>query len=184
MGPIVFVELGWTLEDERDAHVHRAGSAAAAFARRRVATTPERILELQEEGASKMVPSVFTYALGRIAPLDIAAAVAGDARIVWIVGDRIDDDIVPARAWAGTRSGYAGGITVSKNRLTPEKYPKCASIRYRKSRQLSPHVRTRNVLRGDAHRRGGGTSSRYQPIRRTLGISSKEVSRLRIGSSY
>ena len=40
--PIVFFDLGWTLEDEEEAQIHRARSASAALARRGIHATPER----------------------------------------------------------------------------------------------------------------------------------------------
>ena len=59
----IFFDLGWTLEDETDAQIRRAEGAAVAAAEFGIETSPERILELQEEGAAGLVPSVFHYAL-------------------------------------------------------------------------------------------------------------------------
>ncbi|MCG8478454.1 MAG: HAD family hydrolase [Spirochaetales bacterium] len=202
MKPIVFFDIGWTLEDEADAQAHRARSAVAALERRGIAVTPERILELQEEGASAMAPSVFAYALRRMCPEEIAgaveaesewnkdllrlypdarptvgelhrtatlgiianqsagarerlerygvahlfatihsshdvgaakpdkaiftsalAAVAGDVETVWMVGDRIDNDIVPARALGWRTIWIRRGYNRFQNPIRPEEMP-------------------------------------------------------------
>ena len=62
----IFFDLGWTLEDETAAQIRRAEEAAAAATAFGVETSVGRILELQDEGAAKLVPSVFHYALRRI----------------------------------------------------------------------------------------------------------------------
>ena len=205
MKPIVFLDIGWTLEDETDAQAHRARSAVAALARRGITVTPERILDFQEEGAAEMAPSVFAYALRRISPRDIAGAVeaesewnkdllhlypdarptvealhrratlgiianqsagarermerygvahlfatvhsshdiglakpdtalftsalvavaggAGDARTVWMVGDRIDNDIVPARALGWRTIWIRRGYNRFRRPTRPEEMP-------------------------------------------------------------
>lgn len=62
----LFFDLGWTIEDESAAQRDRAARAAEAMRRRGVEVTPERVLALQDEGAARLVPAVFTYALERL----------------------------------------------------------------------------------------------------------------------
>lgn len=62
----IFFDLGWTLEDETDAQIERASKAATLVSEYGIKTTAQAILELQEEGARDMAPSVFAYALSEL----------------------------------------------------------------------------------------------------------------------
>ena len=59
----IFFDLGWTLEDETEAQIDRAGKAASAAKEFGVETTADHILQLQKEGAELQVLEVFPYAL-------------------------------------------------------------------------------------------------------------------------
>lgn len=59
----IFFDLGWTLEDETESQIDRAKKACAALKEFGVETTLQEFLSRQEEGARKMVPSVFNFAI-------------------------------------------------------------------------------------------------------------------------
>lgn len=78
----IFFDLGWTLEDESKTQVCRAEDAALVAAEFGIATSAQRILELQEAGAAEYAPSVFRYALRHIG-LNGEQTATVDQRVLW-----------------------------------------------------------------------------------------------------
>ena len=62
----IYLDLGWTLEDETQSQIDRAQQTVNCLKKYNIETTYEEILKWQEDGASLFVPSVFNYALQKL----------------------------------------------------------------------------------------------------------------------
>jgi HAD superfamily hydrolase (TIGR01549 family) len=62
----LFIDLGWTIEDETLAQIDRSDKAAAACKELGIPASREKIIELQDQGGKNGVRDVFSYALARL----------------------------------------------------------------------------------------------------------------------